>query len=281
MALMAVIVKMSASKFTASEMLFWRNLVSFVLFVPWFLWNSPDVPLQKKLHTTQWKLHFIRGFTNFLAVFFFFIALQDMDITGATVLLNTIPIFVPIVARIWFKVEINHRLWWAIGIAFFGILLVLKPNEGIFHYGAIIALLSGILGAVTLVSLRVGHYTESASRLMLYLFISNVIYSGVLTLFSFDASWSHLTLADLMYLIPLGIFGFFYQVCVTVAAKYAPMRFLSPFLYMAIVFTFLIDKFVWHVMFSPIHLIGVACVVGGAFLMLLLYPKEDLRIKQK
>jgi drug/metabolite transporter (DMT)-like permease len=213
MALMAVIVKLSGSRFTASEMVFWRNLLCLVFFFPWVLWSSPHTSLGQKLHTTQWKLHLTRGFTNFLAVYFFFIALKDIDLTTATVLLNTIPIFVPLIAFIWFRVKIHHRLWWAIGIAFLGIILVLKPSEGIFHYASIIALLSGIMGAITLVSLRVGHYSEPTLRMMFYLFVSNVIYSAIFSLFSFKANWSNLSLDDFKFLIPLGIFGLFYQIC--------------------------------------------------------------------
>jgi drug/metabolite transporter (DMT)-like permease len=50
---------------------------------------------------------------------------------------------------------------------------------------------------------------------------------------------------------------------------------------MAVVFTFIIDKLFWHVQFSVERIIGVICVIGGAFLMLLLYPKEDLQIHKK
>ncbi len=280
-ALMATIVKMGASEFTGAAMVFWRNLISLVVFLPWLVWGTPHLPLQKKLHTTQWKLHLVRGFTSFLSVYLYYVSLQYLDLTNSTVLFNTIPIFIPIIALIWHRIAIHHRLWWAIGLAFIGIILVLDPTAKIFNYASLLALLSGIVGAISLVSLRIGHYTEPSGRMLFYLFVVCIGCSGVATLFSVENSWEHLTWADFKYLIPIGIFGFLYQICMTIAAKFATIRFLSPFLYTAVVFTFIFDKILWHTAFSMTSIIGILCVIAGAFLMLLLYPKEDLQIRPK
>jgi drug/metabolite transporter (DMT)-like permease len=278
MALIALLAKISATFSTTSSLLFWRNAISLVLLLPWLRWAPPRTsPVLEKLKTKEWKLHLIRGLSGFFSVYLFFYSLNFLDLTSATVLWNTMPIFVPLVVLAWHRIPIYHNLWWAIGISFVGILLILQPGTDIFQSAALIPLLAGIFGAVALVSLRSGHYSEPSWRLMFYLFVISIICSGLSSLFSFESSWKPLTLEQLGLLISIGVLGFFYQLTLTFALKFAPIRLLSPFLYLSMIFTLLFDKEIWNVSFSTLTLIGFFCVLAGVFLTVVLYPKEGLK----
>jgi len=281
MALMGGAVKIASLSLSAEMMIFWRNLVSLILFLPWLQFAPPHQPIVKKLKTKEWKLHILRGVTSFLAVYLFFYSLKFLNLTTATLLFNTTPIFIPVISFIWMRIAIHHRLWWALGTGFFGILLVLDPGFEIFNPAAFLALLSGIFVAISLVSLRLAHYSEPAYRTLFYLFLICLICPGLISLFTFQTSWETIHFHDFKMLIVIGILGFLYQICMNVTSKNAPMRLISPFFYLTVIFSMVLDKLIWKTSLSMPTLFGFIFIVLGAILQLVLYPKDDLIIKKR
>jgi len=277
LACMSLIVKTGAGSLPPSALVFWRSFISLILLLPWLQLGPPAIPFREKIKTAKWHIHFIRGFSSFLSSLVFFYSLKYLDLTSATVLLNTLPIFVPIVLFFWHKTPIYHNLWWAIGVAFVGILFIVQPGTAIFEWASLLALLGGIIGAIALVSLRSGHYTEPSYRILFYLFLICTVAGGLLSLFSFKESWLDLTITNLELYLLMGLCGFLYQVVLTTAIKFAPLRLTSPFLYLSMIFTFIFDKVIWKTPFSTLSLVGFFLVVVGAFLTIALYPKEDLQ----
>jgi len=204
----------------------------------------------------------------------YFWSIQYIDLANAMVLSSTTPIFVPIVVWCWRRIAIVHKLWWGIGLAFGGILLVLQPGIGGFHWGSFLALSSGILSAISIVSLRFGHGSEAPTIMLFYLFAICLIASAFCTLFSFNESWMTLSWDQIKILIPIGLFGLVYQVLLTNSTRFAPVRLLSPFSYAAVIFTIIFDQIIWKTEITPSEILGVALIIVGASLMVFLYPKE-------
>jgi drug/metabolite transporter (DMT)-like permease len=259
---------------TTASMIFWRNFISLCIILPWILWSSSVPKIEQTLHTKGWRLHWIRGGASFASVFLYFWSLQFLSLSSATALFNTIPIFVPIVVYLWLKIPIHHNLWWALGTAFCGILLVVQPGVGIFHWASLVALGAGIFGAIASVALRIGHYSETPKTLMAYLFGICLLLSIPCTLFSFDQSFGNFSWEQFKIYLPLGIFGFGFQFLWTFAARFAPMRLLSPFLYLAVIFGMIFDRTIWNIAINGLQLLGFCLIVIGIILMIFLYPKQ-------
>lgn len=73
MAVMALVVKISAVSCTAESMVFWRNFVSLFMLLPWLLFGPPPISVKYKLKTSHWNIHLIRGVSSFISVYLFFI----------------------------------------------------------------------------------------------------------------------------------------------------------------------------------------------------------------
>jgi drug/metabolite transporter (DMT)-like permease len=276
MALMGTVVKILADHQTAEAIVFWRNFVGLAIIFPWMLLKSP--PLKVQLKTSSLKLHLVRGIASFLSVFLYFYSLRELSLSSATLLFNTIPIFIPLVAYFWKRIVILKILWWGLGVSFLGILFALNPGNDLIQFASLIALSSGIIGAIAYVSLRLGHYSETQDRLMFYLFTICAICALFFTLFSFKTSWS-LTLKDAWLMLLVGILGFLYQLTVTAGAKFVPVRLGSIFIYFSVIFAFAIDRWVWHTHIPLTTYLGFVLIVTGAALMVILYPKEDIQFK--
>jgi len=281
MALMSASVKIAGLTLSSEMMIFWRNLLSIILFLPWLQFGPPHQSLATKLKTKEWKLHILRGVTSFLAVYLLYYSLKFLNLTTATLLYNTTPLFIPIISFLWMGIVIHHRLWWALGTGFFGIVLALGPGIEICNPAVLLALLGGIFVAISLLSLRFAHYSEPAYRTLFYLFLICLICPMLIFIFTFQSSLETFHLQDLKMLFVIGIFGFLYQICINVASKNAPMRLLSPFFYLTVIFSMVLDKLIWKTSIPMLTIFGFIFIVLGAILQLVLYPKDDLIIKKR
>ncbi len=280
-ALMSALVKLGAQRaLDANVMIFWRNLVSLVILLIWLKWKSPEQSVIRSMRPTNIKMLMTRGISSFAGTFLYFYSLKYLTLTNASLLFNTMPIFVPIVAHFWQGFAFIHRLWWGIGLAFIGVIVVLKPDNGIFDFASLIALASGLVAAIAMVSLRMSHYSEPSDRMLFYLFVISMVFSGVISLFSIDADWRQLSLGSMPYLIGCGILGFGYQAAITITAKHAPVRLISVFFYFTVVLSMLLDVWIWHQSIGLSTWIGFVLIATGAILMLILYPKDDLVMRK-
>ncbi|MGE5196542.1 MAG: DMT family transporter [Anaerolineae bacterium] len=185
-ALMGASVKASSAHVSTEMIVLWRNLVSLVLLFPWICFSSPEKPLHEKLMTRQWGMQLIRSLSGLVSVFLYFYSLRYLSLSDATLLFNTMPIFVPITAYLWKKHPIPHRLWWGIGLAFAGVAFVIGPSTQVFQLASLLAIGSGMAGSVATFALRLAHYTEPSSRTLFYYFFISTIVTAVASLFQIE-----------------------------------------------------------------------------------------------
>lgn len=281
MALIGFTAKIVVYRQTPEAVVFWRNLTALVLLFPWIVFSNPKEPFIEKLKPKSLKINLVRAVSSFLSVLLYFYSLQYLDLSIATLLWNTIPIFVPIIAYFWKRIAIQHVLWWGIGIAFLGICFVLNPFEHELNFASIIALAAGVSGAFSFISLRLGHYSESQDRMLFYLFFLSAIFSLLASLIQFEKTWGQLNWEDFGMMVLLGVFSLIYQVFLSFGSKNIPIRLGSVFIYFAVIFAMIFDVWVWKESIPLSTYIGFLLIVLGSGLMIVLYPKDDLKIKHK
>lgn len=267
------VVKYTSDLFSTEMIVFARMFVSFLLLTGW-IELSRDKSWKEKLKTAEWKTHLIRGIFGLSTLFLYFYSLRFLYLADATLLYNTMPIFVPLVAFFWKKIPIPHRIFWGIGIAFAGILLVLGPGEAVFQPASFYALLAGVTGAVATVALRFAHYTEPMERTLFYYFLVGTCVALFFSLANPEDNFLALDAKRLYFLGIIGVLGFGYQILFTLAIRHAPARMISPSFYVSVLFGMLFDWWIWNKIPSWLALGGFVLVVVGAFLTLYLYPKE-------
>ncbi len=272
-AVMGACVKIAAPYVTTQMIVFSRMLLSLMLISIWMQFSS-STPWKEKTRTRDWKIQWIRALSGIVSFFLYFYALKYLPLADALMLFNTMPLFVPFVAYIWKKHPIPGKIFWGIGTAFFGIILILKPSTGVFQVATLWALLSGIIGAISTMAVRFSHYTEPAERTLFYYFLLGSLMSGLVTLSDIPGNWQMLNLQSLNFFLVIGGIGFIYQVLFTVATKYAPVRMTSPFLYLGVVVSAFLDWGLWGRVLSLWTCVGFVFVFVGAFLTVYLFPKH-------
>ncbi|MBT7615098.1 MAG: EamA family transporter, partial [Rhodospirillaceae bacterium] len=81
------------------------------------------------LKTPHPRLQVLRAMAGFIYFGSLFVAFRTIPLVDGILLRSTAPIWVPILLLIFWKQSMSPRLWWAIGLGFIGVALVLQPGS--------------------------------------------------------------------------------------------------------------------------------------------------------
>lgn len=274
-AIQGAIVKFSSTSLDPETQFFARFLIGFILISLWSAATVKPKEAPNVLEERKLGLYILRAITGGGASYLYYVALRHTTLSVATLLFMTIPIFVPLVTRIWLKIKIIHNLWWGLGLAFVGVVLVLKPTPNQFNLGMLPALGSGILGAISTVIARMLHYRASSKKIVLQYFFHCMILGLIAFLIRSLITDVVFVKTDYLPLLTLGVFGALFQLFLTFAVRFAPARVVTPFNYACILFTLLFDMLIWKELPSVLQVVGIALVIAGAILVAILFPKEN------
>ena len=255
--LMIVLVKGISHLFPIQVILFARYLITLLIILPFIYFNPAKERVFVYLKTHRLLLHLFRDILGLISVFCYFYAASSISLADATVLFNTAPLFIPIIAFFWGGLKIVHRLWWGMGVGFLGVILILQPGQELFNPATLIGLISGFCAAVVFVGSRYLAYSEPALRNMFYYFAVGTAVACVMLLTVSKNVWHVLDMNSILLLIGIGAFGYLYQLCFTHGARYAPVRLTSSFLYASVIFAMLFDGLIWHVVPRFLSLMGI------------------------
>lgn len=219
------------------------------------------------LKTKHPYLHFIRDFSGFLLFFFLYLSLSSISLVDAIVLNSTAPLFVPLVIWVWFRRHLHWGLWIALLIGFIGVILILRPEgEGFLKLGAILALLSGLMGGIALVAIRRMIHSDKVITINFYYFLfCTILFALVISIFY---KWSWPTATDWWPILGMGVFLPIMQYFLAKSTHFAPAARVVPFFYCSIIFSGLLGWWLWSEIPSWLSIIGTILVVVGAILSL-------------
>ena len=158
------IVKATASELPIEVIVFFRNATAYAALLPYLLLVRRDVSLK----TGCLGLHLVRAAAGLSAMYTFFIAVKLLRLADAMLLSYTLPIFIPIIERVWLGEPVTRRTQAAVALGFVGILLILKPGSGLFQPAGLVGLASGILAALAMVGIRRMAVSEPVDRIIFY-----------------------------------------------------------------------------------------------------------------
>lgn len=256
-ATMAAIVKL-ATEVPPPVTVFFRNLICFILLSPVFLKG-------KNFKTKRIGLFTLRIFFGFITLNCFYFAAKHLYLVDAVLLINTSPLFIPIVILIWDRVRIPKMRILAICIGFIGILFILKPRFDFFNFAGMIGLISGISIACALVSLKKLSKTEPIERLLFYFFTGNLILGFFPMVFSLKKFKNPIMW---FYILLVGIAAFIYQFLITKAYSYSHPTKVGPIAYFAIVVSAVYGWLFWGNLPDIRSITGTVLVIAGGIIVL-------------
>jgi drug/metabolite transporter (DMT)-like permease len=254
-AAMSAMIKLVSTQLPNEMVVFFRAAIGLLALAPWLVPRG-----RHGLKTRHPGAHLLRGLAGLAAMYCYFYAIVHMPLAEATLLNYSTPLFVPFLAWLALGEGIARRLWTAIAVGFFGILLILKPGMGLFTPVALVGMASGVFAALAMVSIRRLTRSEPALRIVFYFSLVCTLGSAVPLLWSWQTPAPGLWVV----LIAIGALASIAQFLLTRAYAHAPAAEVGPFTYSTVVFAALVGWFFWGEMPDALSFLGavLVCVAG-------------------
>ena len=245
---------------------FIQYAICLLVILPWFIKR----PLHG-LRTKRLKAHLIRGIGGWLCFYSYYAALDQVPLVDATLLRNTAPLFVPIIALFWLSEKITLLRWTPILLGFIGVLFILRPGSNGIGIGHLIGLISGLTLAISMVGTRTLSKTDSGKSIMFYYFAISFLLSLPLAIYH----WQPIPLWAWPYLIFIGVSIFITMWLYTKAFSYAKASVVSPINYFSVVISGFLGWIIWADIPTNTAIIGALFVISAAALSFYLSRQEE------
>ena len=266
----ASIVKLLEPNIPIFQILFYRYLLSLPLLVIYGFFKHGS----KILQVNNVRLLLLRIICGFLGLAMWFLAVAKIDISLATVLFNTMPLFITILSAIIALERVGLRRSIAVITGFFGVIFIVLPiNTSFDFWGVLYAILGAIFAGLMFVFIRMLGKTNASIPTAIWYNSFGVVISAIILLLSghnLDNSFSLLMHKDLpwVYLLALGLLASFQQFCLAESHRYADASALAPFHYLAIPIGVAFGVILFNETITAKFLVGAVIIIASNYYIL-------------
>lgn len=255
--------------------IFWRFVCAFSLC---FLFLGIREGFLNLFHIDHIRSNLLRAFFVLTSQYCFFYYLERNTLFNATVLLNTGPLFIPLIERGIFGHAVSRATWVGVLVSFLGVLCILQPDKGIFSFLSLVGLIAGLgQGASQTVFGRNAKETR-AEISVLHLFLLCLVISAI-PYFFWGAPGEEFSIIQenqvlWLLLAGLGIASTFNQLARARAYQLTSPSRLAAFFYFSVILSGLFDWWLFGKQPNFLSVIGAALTVLGGVLKVYLTPKH-------
>jgi drug/metabolite transporter (DMT)-like permease len=199
----------NGSDIPAIEITFFRFLIGFIVTFLYLRYNKFS------LKPSRWSLVIWRAVLSTTALILFFYSVQYTSVTNANMLNMTYPVFIFMVAPLFWKQKIKVLALFYLLLTMAGIYLVIRPDFSSVNPGDIWGLLSGITAAFAVIVLTMAREYESTAIVVFYLMAIGFVCNGLLMMpvFKLPSGFQY------FHLVASGVFGVLGQILLTMGYK--------------------------------------------------------------
>ena len=267
----ASIVKLLEPNLPIFQILFYRYLLSLPLLVIYGLSKHG----LKIFHVNNIRLLLLRILCGFMGLVMWFLAVATIDISLATVLFNTMSLFITILSVIIARESVGLRRSGAVILGFLGVVFIISPINASFNFsGVIYALLGAIFSGLMFVFIRMLGKTNASIPTAIWYNSFGVVVSLVIVFVSekyFNNRAPSLIYKDLPwdYLLALGLLASFQQFFLAESHRYADASALAPFHYLAIPIGIVFGVVLFNEIITVKFIIGTLIIVASNYYILI------------
>lgn len=257
--IMGVLIRETSLSVNNETIVFARNFVGVLFFVPMILVRGFG-----PFRTERLGGHFLRSFYGLSAMYCFFYAIAHLPLADAMIFTYAAPVFTPILAWLLLRESLTPRMMVMVLIGFTGVLLVAKPTGAVFDPKALVGIGASLLAALAWVSIRAMSDSEPASRIVFYF----AAFSAMLSSIPLFWAWQPLSVRELLLLAGVGIVATASQLVMSHAYALAPPGKIGPFSYLAILFSGFIAWLLWDEVPDLTTWLGAGLIFASTLLSL-------------
>ena len=255
------------SHFSTYQLIFFRAIGSLIFTMSYLQYHK--IPMLGN----QRKLLVLRGLVGVSSMGLYFASVNYLTIGNAVSLRYTSPIFAAILAVVFLKEKIFKMQWFYFFLAFVGVILIKGFENSINITGLGLVLLSAFFsGLVYVVITKIGTADHPVVIVNYFMWISTIL-GGVLSIFN----WQTPQGIEWLFLLSLGVFGYFGQLLMTKAYQLGSANKVVPLKYIEVVFTMLLSILWFGDSYPKESVFGTLLVIVA--LVLNVFYKQKVKTK--
>jgi drug/metabolite transporter (DMT)-like permease len=191
----------------------------------------------------------LRALIMFVSYTAYYMAFPAMPLADAVALYFTVPLFVIALAGPFLGEHSGWRVWMAVLLGFFGVMVMLQPGTGLFEPAALLSLLSACMYGVSMLMARKLGSTQPASVLSFYqnvgFFVGALMTALALSVLGIEhashpslsflvRNWKWIPIDDLLLIGASGVVAATGMMFLTSAYRLAQANKVAPFEYTGI-----------------------------------------------
>lgn len=253
-AIMGACAKHLSADHHVAEIVFYRSLIFLIPFIGFLALRGQ---LSQLRNIGNPKLLAFRAIVGASSIIVTYGAISYLPMSYATVLFFGSTILSPVLAHFVLKEYIGIHRWAAVFVGMCGVLIIAQPSGQISLIGLVLGLMAATMHAMMYTALRLLK-SENPLNVTFYFILAGTLLPMMFLPFVANLP----TIEELPVFLLLGITGGLGQVFLTSAYKYAPVSFITPFAYTALLWSVLFDVFIWQ-----IDIDFTAVFSGAAFIL--------------
>ncbi len=258
--IMDAMVKWVGPSYPTLEIVFFRSLFAFIP-IAYVLWRSGSLASLRTRHPLG---HAARALTGLISLSLFFYTYAHMPLANVIAISFGAPLLVTALSVLVLRERVGWRRWSAVSIGFVGVMVMVKPDAGLFDRIAILALTATVFYALVIVFIRKLSRTETSTAIVFYYALTSTIVTGAVMPFV----WVMPDLEGWVLLILVGVIGGVAQFAMTNAFRLADVSIVAPFDYMPIIWAALLGFFIWGEVPGNSIWLGTAIVMASGIYIL-------------
>ena len=220
---MSAVVKSLGAHLDSFQLAFLRASIGFVLILPFVFAAGPAV-----LRTSRLRMHLTRGVCGSIGLMCGFYALTHLSLADATAIGFTKPLFLIVLAALLLRETVRARRWSATAVGFLGVLIMVRPGDGVLEHAALVGLLGALAAATVSLLIKRLSASEASLTIMVYLGLVSIVTTGIPAAFV----WQTPTLAELAWMLLAAALASSAQICMIRGFRIGEASALAPLEYL-------------------------------------------------
>lgn len=222
---MDAMIKLASAGYGTWQIMFFRAAASILPVAVLVHWSGGV----SSLRTKRLGSHVLRAMVGLAAVYGFFTSFRLMPLADAYAIGFAAPLFMTALSVPVLGEKVGWRRWAAVLVGFAGVMVMLRPGQGVLSLTALVPLAAAFFYSLTMLYVRVLARTETNAAIVFYFLVTLAAVSGVVML----PDWRTPDLPGLALLVAIGLVGGVAQIAFTQAFRLTAPSLLAPFEYTA------------------------------------------------
>jgi len=254
--MMDATVKWLGDTYPTQQIMFFRSLVALIPLIVIIAMRGGVSTLK----TNQVKLHILRSLLGVSAMGLAFYAFSLMRLADAISILHTTPIFMTALSVLLLREKVGWHRWSAVACGFIGMLLVIKPGQGMLESGSLFMIMAALLISCTTIIIRHLSIRDDPVCITFYFTVTGILVSSIGILW---LGWKTPPLFDLILLMAVGLLGGIAQYMMTLSYRHAEIGMVAPLKYLTIAFGGGFGYLLWSELPDLQSSLGIAVIASA------------------